>query len=75
VVGYYIVPENLPPYILYHRTELTTLQGSPLAVTLTTVNSYPHFLLNNVSLVHQDYRLSNGVLYEIEETLLPPSAQ
>ena len=61
---YYIVPENVPPYVLYHRTSLPTLQGTPLQVS-------DGLWLNGAAHVYQDYRVSNGVLYELEGLLTP----
>jgi hypothetical protein len=69
VLHYNIVPENLPPYVLFHRPELTTLQGASL--TVATTDADPFFLLNGSTKVYQDYRASNGVFYEVDGVLLP----
>ncbi len=70
VVRYNVVPEYLPPAVLYHRTELTTLQGAPL--TVTTAGDSPYFRLNGSARVYQDYHASNGIFYEVDEVLQPP---
>lgn len=73
VMRYYVVPEYLPPSVLYQRATLTTLQGSPL--TVTTSATAPRFTLNGSVPLYQDYRLSNGVMYEAGSVMLPPSIQ
>ncbi len=70
---YYIVPENVPPYMLYHRTELPTLQGTALEVSNEPAEgpSRPHLWLNRSARAYQDYRVSNGVLYELGGLVTP----
>jgi hypothetical protein len=70
-VRYHIVPENLPIYALAQRSTLTTQQGGTLTVTQNT--SEPYIQLNNTVGVYHDYRVSNGVLYEVDEVLIPPA--
>lgn len=70
---YHIVPENVPPYLLYHRTELPTLQGMPLSVIGQQDDSpsRPHIWINGAARARQDYRVSNGVLYELDGLISP----
>jgi hypothetical protein len=70
---YHIVPENVPPYLLYHRTELPTLQGMPLGVIGQPDDSpsRPHIWINGAARARQDYRVSNGVLYELDGLISP----
>ncbi|MCD4687193.1 MAG: fasciclin domain-containing protein [Anaerolineae bacterium] len=70
---YYIVPENVPPYVLYHRTELLTLQGTPLLITSQQRANpeRPEMRLNGGARAYQDYRTSNGVLYEFGGLVTP----
>ncbi len=70
---YHIVPENVPPYLLYQRTELPTLQGTPLSVIGQPDDSpsRPHIWINGAARARQDYRVSNGVLYELDGLISP----
>lgn len=70
---YHIVPEYVPPYLLYHRTELPTLQGSPLSVIGQPDDSpsRPHIWIDGKARARQDFRTSNGVLYELDGLISP----
>lgn len=71
---YYMVPDNVPPYLLYFRAELPTLQGTALRVLGEPDDDWPgqpDIWLNGNTRVRQDYRVSNGVLYELEGLVSP----
>lgn len=76
VMRYHIVPEYLPPVDLFYQSELITLHGASIAVTVDPPDGIdrPHLWINGSAKTYQDYRVSNGVLYEHAAVLLPPSS-
>ncbi|MBI5960269.1 MAG: fasciclin domain-containing protein [Chloroflexi bacterium] len=71
IARYHIVPERVPAYQLFHRSQLTTLQGSSLTVRST--DAKPYFTLNDSAQVYQNYHASNGDFYEMDTLLIPPT--
>jgi uncharacterized surface protein with fasciclin (FAS1) repeats len=68
VLQYHIVPEYLPPYVLDGEQTWTTLSGA----TLTTVFTPGESLTVNGLKVGLQHRVSNGIIYLLDEVMLPP---
>jgi uncharacterized surface protein with fasciclin (FAS1) repeats len=68
--GYYLVPQNLPPYMLTAHDTLETLSGEAASLDFgDTESGYWEF---NGAPILWDVRVANGVIYAIEGLMLPP---
>lgn len=66
---YHIVAGSYPPYRLPDFESLTTLQGTALSLTFP---AEVFWRLNGSAQIIDHIRLPNGIIYEIDATLMPP---
>lgn len=71
VLNYHMVPGRYAPYELMKNNKLTTLHGGNLTFDFSGQNKSGLWEINGGAAIWFDVRLANGVLYVIDQVLLP----
>jgi uncharacterized surface protein with fasciclin (FAS1) repeats len=71
ILLYHVVPGKVMAADLSDGLEVDTLQGSPVAITLSDAGA----MVNDANLIATDIEASNGVIHVIDSVLMPPSEE
>ncbi|ABD00290.1 fasciclin [Synechococcus sp. 63AY4M2] len=69
ILTYHVVPGLAPSSALRSGQQVTTLQGSPVTVTLLEGG---RIRINNANVITADIQAANGIIHVIDTVLIPP---